>query len=587
MAVTILGQRYIPSPLILNFERTALHLQPAYLRNSNSVSEWRNLWNPVVLLGGAGTIGVIAAQWPGARRGVAPWCLIAILLTMTSWPESANDDVSRGVFAISIVWGLLLTVAQWPSRGIERQSTFALPLHLVLLAGLCLTAAAGDVVTLFMGLQLVAIGTSVTSLSLPRIGGKGTGSEPNEALGPLSLTLSPDAGARGPDNESAAAQQLDSQQLNSQRLGSLRLGSLRLNMLMAALLLLGLLLLAAVTGSTRVETIAEALRTSYVNHHDTARSAIAGGGSRLLTLSIAFVGTALAGYAFAVPFHSPGVAAVESAPLSTAASMLLLPRAAALLVWLRLWPDTLTSSEPTAQLLAGVLAGITLVVPLLQARVAHDLVRQWTLLAMAQGGWLLLAIAAWSFGRKTAAPSEAWPVVEWNLPNAAQGAWLFLLLDGVAVIGLFGVLAYLHRRERPVKFVADLQGLWRNEPLAAGCASICLLSLTGAPLLAGFWSRLFVVLAAMNVRGEWGPPQMLVPHIGLMVLTAVAALSTVWSASVAGRSLWTMFFGLPLGQPRPAGSISSLFVAVLAALMLLGCGLVPGPLLSWLCAPVE
>ena len=106
------------------------------------MSEWRNLWNPVVLLGGAGTIGVIAAQWPGARRGIAPWCLIAILLTMTSWSQSASDDVSRGAFAISIVWGLLLTVAQWPSRGIERQSTVALPLHLVLLAGLCLTAAA-------------------------------------------------------------------------------------------------------------------------------------------------------------------------------------------------------------------------------------------------------------------------------------------------------------------------------------------------------------------------------------------------------------------------------------------------------------
>jgi hypothetical protein len=48
-----------------------------------------------------------------------------------------------------------------------------------------------------------------------------------------------------------------------------------------------------------------------------------------------------------------------------------------------------------------------------------------------------------------------------------------------------------------------------------------------------------------------------------------------------------MFFGLPLGQPRPTGASSSLFVAVLASLMLLGCGLLPGPLLSWLCAPLE
>ena len=46
-----------------------------------------------------------------------------------------------------------------------------------------------------------------------------------------------------------------------------------------------------------------------------------------------------------------------------------------------------------------------------------------------------------------------------------------------------------------------------------------------------------------------------------------------------------MLFGLPLGQPRPIGSVSSLFSAVLASVVLIGCGVLPGPLLSWLCAP--
>ena len=356
--------------------------------------------------------------------------------------------------------------------------------------------------------------------------------------------------------------------------------------ILAGLLLLGFVLLVAVTGSTRVETIAEALHTSYLTR-DAARSAIAGGGSRLLTLAVAFIGTALSGYAFAVPFHSRGVDAVARASLSNAPSALLLPRTAALLIWLRLWPSTLTAAESTAQLLVGVLAGITFVVPLLQARLERNLVRQWTLLAVAQGGWLLLSIAAWAFERRSVAPSEAWPVVEWNLPNAAQAVWFWLLFDGVAVIGLFGVLAYLRRRERRAEFLEDLQGLSKSEPIAAACSTICLLSLVGVPLLAGFWSRLFVALAALDVRGEWGPAQLLVPHVGLMTLTALAALSSVWSASIAGRSVWTMFFGMPLAQPRPTGASSSLFVAVLASLMLLGCGLLPGPLLSWLCAPLE
>lgn len=509
------------------------------------MDHWRELWNPVVLLGGAGTIGVVAAQWPKMRGLLGPWCLLALLLALLSWSDTADANLTRGVFAVSMAWGLLLIVAQWPQRVTESRhedsrNLMLLPLNLVLLSGLGLTASAGDVVTLFMGLQLIVFGAAVVTAD--------------------------DRCSRQHSNQSLTTSATDH--------------------VLAGLLLLGFVLLVAVTGSTRVDTIAEALRTSYLTH-DAARSAIAGGGSRLLTLAINFIGVALSGYAFAAPFHPRVVDAIEHASLSSAATALLLPRVAALLIWLRLWPSTLTASESTAQLLVGVLAGVTFVVPLLQARIERSLVRQWALLAVAQGGWLLLSIAAWSFDRKPVGPSEAWPVVEWNLPNAAHAVWLWLLFDGVAVIGLFGVLAFLRRRERKAEFLEDLQGLSTYEPIAAVCSTICLLSLVGVPLSAGFWSRLFMTLAAMELRGEWGPAQLLVPHVGLLTLTALAVVSSVWSASIAGRSVWTMFFGLPLGQPRPTGASSSLFVAVLASLMLLGCGLLPGPLLSWLCVPLE
>ncbi|MCX7422099.1 MAG: proton-conducting transporter membrane subunit [Planctomycetia bacterium] len=513
--------------------------------NDNSVDHWRELWNPVVLLGGAGTIGVVAAHWPKIRGLLGPWCLLALLLALLSWSDAGDVTPTRGVFAISIAWGLLLIVAQWPHRVTESdrddsRTLMLLPLNLVLLAGLGLAALAGDVVTLFLGLQLVAFGTDVVTA--------------------------------------------DSSRTRERSIRCLTTSST--SQVLASLLLFGFILLVAVTGSTRVETIAEVLHTSYLTR-DAARSAITGGGSRMLTLAITFIGVALSGYAFAAPFHPGVVDTVERAPLSTASTALLLPRVAALLVWLRLWPSALTASESTAQLLVGVLAGVTFVMPLLQARLERKLVRQWTLLVVAQGGWLLLSIGAWSFEHKPVGPSEAWPVVEWNLPNADQAVWFWLLFDGVAVIGLFGVLAFLRRRERRAEFLEDLQGLLKYEPIAAVCSTICLLSLVGVPLLAGFWSRLFVAMAAMDVRGEWGPAQLLVPHVGLMTLTALAALSSVWSASIAGRSVWTMFFGLPLGQPKPTGASSTLFVAVLASLMLLGCGLLPGPLLSWLCAPLE
>lgn len=506
--------------------------------------DWRDLWNPVTILGGAGTVGLVAAPWPAARRGVAPGCLLALLLAGLSYSDVTNNDLARAIFTVSLIWGVLLTALHWNDSfgATEAVATashdgyeMGLPVQLLLLSGLCLMAQAGDAVTLFMGLQVVSVGT--TALASPR--------------GKLALK------SRFP---------------------------------LAWLLLLGFMLLVVVTGSTRLETIHEALQSSYM-HGDAAKTTIAGGGSRVLMLSAVLTGSALAGYAVCAPLHfsmwstCPGSDNVGVFGFETHPSQLLLPRAAALLAWVKLWPSTITAAESTAQLLVGVLAAVTAVVPLLQARIERRLFRQWWLLAVTQGSWLLLAIAAKSFEHSKSAIQLAGRVVEWNLPTAWQAAWLWLLMEGVALIGLCGVLAYLRRRERPVEFVEDLRGLVHCEPIAAVCACICLLSLSGLPLLAGFWSRLFVALAAMNVRGEWGPPAMFIPHSGLLLLTAFLALSAVWSASVAMRSVWMMLFEIPLGQHRPVGAISSLFAAVLASVIVIGCGILPGPLLSWLCAP--
>lgn len=496
------------------------------------MNDWWALPNSVVVLGSVGVGGLVAAHWPRAQRAIAPLCLLAVVVVLFCGASAGQDEIARGTLAVTITWALLMCLLSWPTMppddsAATPQAETTLPLLLVLFAGLCAMSSAGDVVTLFVGLQLIALGTHV---------------------------LSPDVGRA------------------------------RLQWLLAGVLLLGLVLLAAIVGSTRLETIAEALRTSYVNR-DAARYAIAGGGSRLLALSAVLIGTALAGFVFASPFHARGVDAVERAPLPIAPALLLLPQAAGLLAWLRLWPATLTSAEATAQLLTEVLVVVTFVLPLLQARCEQRLSRQWSLLAMAQGGWLLLAMASRPFESRIPASSPAWPVAEWNLPTVSQSAWLWLLFDGVALIGLFGVLTYLRHRDRAAEFVDDLHGLRHFEPLAAVSATVCLLSLAGVPVLSGWWSRLFVALAAMNVRGEWGPPQMLVPHDGLLLLTVVVALGSVWSFSVASRSVWGMWFGLPLGKPRPGGSPWSLFSAVLAALILLGCGLLPRPLLSWLCGP--
>jgi len=410
----------------------------------------------------------------------------------------------------------------------------------------CLMTHAGDLVTLFLGLHLIATGTRVLRTRARQDG-------------------------RSIDDR----------------------------WLFGWLFLFGGVLLVAVTGSTRLETIGEAIQTSYVSR-EAVRGAIAGGGSRILVLAVILITSGLAGYAICVPFHISFVsrrtnnASEVDLPSTRSQSVaesdflpLILLRSAAFIAWVRLWPVTITAVEGSARLLIGVLAVITAIVPLVQAKREPLLVKQWLLLAIAQGSWMLLALATWSFSSESRVGRSDGVVLEWNLPDAAAGAGLWLLLDGVALLGLTAVLTYLRRRDRPVTFEDDLRGLREAEPIAAVCASICLLSLVGAPLLAGFWSRLFLGMTAMNVRGEWGPAHGLVPHDGLSLLTILIVLSTVWAMSITFRSVQTMLFEMPLGRPHPSGPTASLFAGILAVILLIGCGLLPGPLLNWLGAPTS
>ncbi|MBC7818625.1 MAG: hypothetical protein IAG10_17185, partial [Planctomycetaceae bacterium] len=81
--------------------------------------DWRNLWNPAAILGGAGTLGLLASSWPVARRWIAPGCLLALLLAALSWSDVASDDLARATFSVSLVWGALLTALHWSD---ERES---------------------------------------------------------------------------------------------------------------------------------------------------------------------------------------------------------------------------------------------------------------------------------------------------------------------------------------------------------------------------------------------------------------------------------------------------------------------------------
>lgn len=89
-------------------------------------------------------------------------------------------------------------------------------------------------------------------------------------------------------------------------------------------------------------------------------------------------------------------------------------------------------------------------------------------------------------------------------PMAFRGAILHMLMHAVAKTTLFlsvGAVAYL----AGTRSISKLSGLASSMPLAAWAFFIGAFALTGIPPLSCFWSKIYVLIGAMQVRGAFGP----------------------------------------------------------------------------------
>jgi len=148
--------------------------------------------------------------------------------------------------------------------------------------------------------------------------------------------------------------------------------------------------------------------------------------------------------------------------------------------------------------------------------------------------------------------------------------------------GLFAVLVYLARPHRQIEYVEDLTGLHRSEPLAAVCAAVFLLGLAGVPFLPGFWGRMLLLSASLSVQMESARFALPVSHPGFVLLSLVAVINLLMTAAVYLRIVVVLFLKGQVARPRPSGGQPALAAAMLAALLTVGLGLLPGPALGYL-----
>jgi hydrogenase-4 component D len=194
----------------------------------------------------------------------------------------------------------------------------------------------------------------------------------------------------------------------------------------------------------------------------------------------------------------------------------------------------------------GVAALITMFVALSFYFVQDDLKRLLAYSTIAHLGYVLLGVALGAL----------------HSTQGFRGGVLHIICHGFSKATLFfcaGAVAYITGS----RSISALQGLAKSMPLTATAFFIGVLSVTGIPPFACFWSKFMILQGAMSLPGALGP-------IVLIVLLGETLIAFTWMLYIAQR----IFFGVasPLAQVNsdPPFAMSATLV-----ILILGCVFAP------------
>ncbi len=346
---------------------------------------------------------------------------------------------------VGIIFGLILVLVSWnpDRRGVAATSDPTDPqtptiapeyfaLLLVALSGLLLTAVANNLIVLFLALEMVSM--------------------PTYAIVALSRRHS---------------------QAKEAALKYFFLGALA-----AAILVYGFSFIYGLSGYIRLDQISVAISEGELVHPE------------LLMLALILVLIGLCFKIAAVPMHFYAADVYQGAACSVTALLAFLPKFAGFYVlfllagfiFVPLSAEKAQVPAESAQVIAGliwILAAATMIVGNVLALVQRNVKRILAYSSVTHSGYILLALLAWPYP-----------------DNSAQIALVFYICAyALSTLGAFAILALMEKNGDEVQKLSDLNGLGRQHPALAAGMTICIFSLMGMPLTAGFIGKFYVFSA--------------------------------------------------------------------------------------------
>jgi len=271
-----------------------------------------------------------------------------------------------------------------------------------------------------------------------------------------------------------------------------------LGALSSGMLLYGISLVYGFAGTTDFTYLADTLKGEGANIG--------------VTIGMVFMMAGLAFKVSAVPFHMWTPDVYEGSPTPVTAFFAGAPKIAAMALFVRVLVSAFPNLLHEWQQVIIFISVASMLVGAFIALVQTNIKRLLAYSSIGHIGYALVGLAA-------------------GTQQGVEALLIYLAIYLTMTLGTFATLLTFRRSEGVVENISDLAGLSRNNLPMAVALAVLMFSLAGIPLLAGFWGKWYVFLAAVQA--------------GLWPLALIGLLASVVSAYYYLRIIKVMFFEEP------------------------------------------
>ncbi len=299
-------------------------------------------------------------------------------------------------------------------------------------------------------------------------------------------------------------------------------------------LLYGMSIVYGVTGSLELAEIATAVHSGFSDNIG-------------LLFGIAFLIVGIGFKLGAVPFHMWIPDVYEGSPTCVTVFIGTASKLAAFALAMRLLPEALAGSQPDWSQMLVVLSVLSIAIGNIVAIAQANLKRMLAYSTISHIGYILLGLLAGS-------------------SQGYQAAMFYMISYVLVAAGAFGMILLLARQSFEADKLDDFKGLNARSPWFAGMMAILMFSLAGLPPFIGFWAKLGVIQAVLNIGYTW--------------LAVVAVLFSVVGAFYYLRVVKVMYFDDATDSAVLGGSTLMRTVLSANALLAFALGVAPAALIA-------